>query len=242
MNADDFGLSKGVNLGIIKAFRYGVVTSTTVMMNMDEVEQALSLLKDNPLLRLGIHLVLTAGRPVCPDVPSLTDERGYFRKQSELMAHAKGSDIKKELECQVEKLLSYGIAPTHIDGHHHVQTHPEVLHIVVELAQSLNIPVRLYREDVQRFGLHGKVRYAGCFSDRFYGDDVTVETVLNILDASCGCDVVEIMCHPAYVDEKLMKSSKYNVQRSRELSVLTDPALKRALKTRGIELISYADI
>lgn len=212
------------------------------MMNMDEVGQALSLLKDNPLLRLGIHLVLTAGKPVCHDVASLTDERGSFRNQHELMAYAKPREIKKEFECQIEKLLSYGITPTHIDSHHHVHTHAEILPIVVELAQKLKVPVRMYRNDIQNYGLDGKIKHADCFSDRFYGDGLSVDTILDILEASSGCDVVEIMCHPAYVDEKLMNESRYSLQRARELAVLTDPVLREALAARSIELINYTDI
>lgn len=212
------------------------------MINMDEVGHALALLKDNPLLPLGIHLVLTAGRPVCPNVPSLADEQGFFRDQRQWMAYAEPRDIKKELECQVEKLLAHGVAPTHIDSHHHVHMHEMVLPIVLELAQRLKVPVRLGRQDVYKYDPHGKIKRADCFSDYFYGEGLTRGAILDILDANAACRALEIMCHPAYVDEKLMKASRYNLQRARELTVLTDPVLKEEIRARGIELISYKDL
>jgi predicted glycoside hydrolase/deacetylase ChbG (UPF0249 family) len=52
----------------------------------------------------------------------------------------------------------------------------------------------------------------------------------------------EIMCHPGYVDEAFAKESVYNFQRERELKILTDPAVKQAIQTLGIELITIASL
>ena len=80
INADDFGFSRGVNLGIIEAFQHGVLTSTTLMVNMQEADHAVELARQNPELGVGIHLTLTAGRPILGGLHTITDEEGNFRK------------------------------------------------------------------------------------------------------------------------------------------------------------------
>ena len=59
VNADDYGLSEGVCLGILKAHRDGILTSTTCMMNMENIEKYLEMTKDYPNLGLGVHLNIT---------------------------------------------------------------------------------------------------------------------------------------------------------------------------------------
>lgn len=68
INADDFGLSEGINKGIVKAFRDGLLTSTSLMVNMPGFEDAISLIRENPDLSLGIHINIIRGKPVCPSV------------------------------------------------------------------------------------------------------------------------------------------------------------------------------
>lgn len=66
VNADDFGLSKGQNYGIIEACRRGVVTSTTALINGEAVEHAAQLCRELPELGVGMHFVLTLGLPLSP--------------------------------------------------------------------------------------------------------------------------------------------------------------------------------
>ncbi|WP_145838534.1 ChbG/HpnK family deacetylase, partial [Bacillus paralicheniformis] len=73
INADDFGFSRGVNLGIIEAFQHGVLTSTTLMVNMQEAEHAVELARQNRELGVGVHLTLTAGRPILGGLHMITD-------------------------------------------------------------------------------------------------------------------------------------------------------------------------
>ena len=83
INADDLGLTPGVTRGIIKAHLNGIVTSTSAMMNSPHISQSLSAVnKEAPSLGLGVHLVLTWGKPLLPAnaVPSLVDNQGNFFK------------------------------------------------------------------------------------------------------------------------------------------------------------------
>ena len=79
VNADDFGLSKGQNYGVIEAFHYGVVTSTTAMVNSPDVQHAASLSRLYPGLKIGLHFVLTHGHPLTA-MSSLVNERGELGK------------------------------------------------------------------------------------------------------------------------------------------------------------------
>ncbi|TDT51901.1 chitin disaccharide deacetylase [Fonticella tunisiensis] len=230
VNADDFGYSKGVNLGVIEAFKNGVVTSTTMMTNMPGAEHAASLAKENPGLGVGIHLVLTMGKPVRNDVPSLVDENGRFHRLKDMTDKIKVEDVEREFEAQIERFLSFGLTPTHLDSHHHVHTQKKILPVVMKLAEKYNLPVRAYNNIVNHF-IH-----------EFYGDGLTVDTLKTLLDAARDFEVVELMCHPAFVDKDVLSGSSYNLQRANELSVLTDPSLKKALEERGIELINYKAI
>ncbi|MDQ0879508.1 putative glycoside hydrolase/deacetylase ChbG (UPF0249 family) [Peribacillus sp. V2I11] len=81
VNADDFGLTKAVNYGILDSHKYGIVNSATIMMNAIATEHAIEIAKKTPSLKVGIHLVLTWGKPLLSDVPSLVDESGFFKKQ-----------------------------------------------------------------------------------------------------------------------------------------------------------------
>lgn len=81
VNADDFGLTKAVNYGILDSHKYGIVNSATIMMNAKATEHAIEIAKKTPSLKVGIHLVLTWGKPLLSDVPSLVDESGFFKSK-----------------------------------------------------------------------------------------------------------------------------------------------------------------
>lgn len=242
VNADDFGLSKAVNLGIIEAFRHGIVTSTTMMINMSEIDHALTLLKGNHKLGIGIHLVLTAGRPVCNSVPSLIEKNGEFHRLSEIAKYARLEDIKKEFTCQIEKFFSLGIIPTHIDSHHHVHMEEQVLDIVLDLASKYDLPVRLGNRNILKKQFHKEIKTTKYFSDEFYGQNLTSEKFLDILKGLQQYDTVEIMTHPAYIDQPLLNMSRYVIPRCKELEILTDSKILSYVEEHKINLSNFNQI
>lgn len=82
INADDFGMCEGNSLGILLAHEQGLVSSTTVMMNMPYALWALDKAEAYPDLGIGVHLTLTAGKPLLPGKKSYTDEEGNFLRPS----------------------------------------------------------------------------------------------------------------------------------------------------------------
>ncbi|TCO76944.1 chitin disaccharide deacetylase [Marinisporobacter balticus] len=241
INADDFGYSKAVNFGIVECYKNGVVSSATLMTNMPGVEHAFELMKENPGLGVGIHLVLSAGRPICNDVSSLVDEYGKFQRREDLLLNGKIEDVEKEFASQMEKFLASGFKPTHIDSHHHVHRHEKVLTVVLGLAKKYKLPVRLTSENSLCKG-NTSIKTTDFFTGKFYGNDLSEEKFLEIINVDKKYKTVEVMCHPAYVDNILLSGSAYNVQRIKEFAILTNPMIKRELEKRGINQINYRDI
>jgi chitin disaccharide deacetylase len=147
LNADDFGLTRGINEGIIRAHRDGILTSATLMANGPAFDEAVKRARENPELAVGCHLVLVGGTPVAPleEIPSLVD--GQNRLPGSLGAFvAKLSagwirlkQIERELRAQIEKIRSTGIEPTHLDTHKHTHAHPQVLEALGRVARELGI-------------------------------------------------------------------------------------------------------
>jgi predicted glycoside hydrolase/deacetylase ChbG (UPF0249 family) len=148
VNADDYGRTPGVTRGILHAHRRGIVTSTTVMMNMPHAGESLRLAEGYPRLGVGVHLVFTSHYPVLPseDVPSLVQGSGIFYRPEELterLIEVDLNQLKAELRAQVELFLSTGRRPTHLDCHHSVYLYPPFFAAHVEVAQEFGLPMRM---------------------------------------------------------------------------------------------------
>lgn len=147
LNADDFGLTRGVNEGIVRAHREGILTSATLMANGPAFEDAVERAKQNPQLGVGCHLVLVGGLAVAPreKIPSLADRDGRLpRSIGVLMAklscgRVRSRDVETELRAQIEKLRRAGIEPTHLDTHKHTHVHPRVMSALGRVAQEFGI-------------------------------------------------------------------------------------------------------
>lgn len=240
VNADDFGLSKGQNYGIIEACRRGVVTSTTALINGEAVEHAAQLSREVPELGVGLHFVLTLGQPLSP-MPGLMRD-GQLGKWIWEMAEQTAlplDEIARELDCQFNRFVDvFGREPTHIDSHHHVHMIPAIFPLVAEFAQRKGVAMRLDREvrelpDVVVTSTEG-------FSSAFYGDEISEALFLKVLDDSA-VRSLEIMAHPAFIDNTVRKSA-YCWPRLAELDVLTSASLKYAIAERGYRLGTFRDL
>ncbi|MBI4611384.1 MAG: ChbG/HpnK family deacetylase [Candidatus Rokubacteria bacterium] len=244
VNADDFGLTVGVSRGILEASRHGIVTSTTLLVNLPVSVELLAELKATRL-GVGLHLNLTLGRPLSPAsaVPSLVDAEGKFvRDARQAAARAKPDEAERELEAQVAAFATLlGRAPTHLDSHHHVGRHSPIREILWALARQLGIPVRSQDEALRR-----AARAAGLRTpDAFFGESGpdpywSTERLLSQL-AVLPDGISEFMTHPGYFDTDLA-GSRYGPQREVELQGLTDLAVRRAVEALGIRLCHFGDL
>jgi hopanoid biosynthesis associated protein HpnK len=147
LNADDFGLTRGVNEGIIRAHREGVLTSATLMATGPAFEDAVERAKATPTLGVGCHLVLTGGMAIAPQekIPSLADSEGCLPKSLTNFVVRLSSgrirtrEIEIELRAQIEKIRSAGIEPTHCDTHKHTHVHPVVMKVLARVATEMNV-------------------------------------------------------------------------------------------------------
>jgi chitin disaccharide deacetylase len=147
LNADDFGLTRGVNEGIIRAHRDGILTSATLMANGLAFEDAVERARAVPSLGVGCHLVLVGGRAISApdDIPSLVDREGKLPGSlgslvTRLSAgFIREKHIEREFHAQIKKIRRAGIEPTHLDTHKHTHAHPRVMERLGRVAQDLGI-------------------------------------------------------------------------------------------------------
>jgi predicted glycoside hydrolase/deacetylase ChbG (UPF0249 family) len=147
VNADDFGLSPAVSRGILRAHRDGIVTSTSLLGNVADLDGARALLAEAPGLGVGVHLALSGGTPVSPPerVPSLVTPDGRFhaRGQDFITAWMRGrvlaDDVQRELDAQVARIRDAGITIDHLDTHRHLGFLPVVGRAVEEVARRHDI-------------------------------------------------------------------------------------------------------
>ncbi|MFK0571221.1 ChbG/HpnK family deacetylase, partial [Endozoicomonas sp.] len=131
--------------------------------------------------------------------------------------------------------LNLGVSLSHIDGHHHCHRHALVAPIARKLAEEYKVPLRPENEMTQYKG-----KSLG-FSDKFYGDHLTCEHLLEIVRQYLGrVQVLELMAHPALIDEPLLEASRYSTARTRELAILTDPSLLESLSGMGVTISDYS--
>ena len=145
VNADDFGLTSGVNRAIVEGNRSGIVTSATLMANAKATDSAIDLAKAQPSLKTGCHVVLIDGVPLTANLPSLTDGSSRFRSSLKQFALAAvrgqiaAEEIEREVEAQIRKMQSRGITLTHLDSHKHTHMFPHVLRPLLRAAKTCGI-------------------------------------------------------------------------------------------------------
>lgn len=148
VNADDLGLTTGVNEAIVQAHEQGILTSASLMAGGPAVDHAIAIARNHPRLGIGCHLTLVDGRPAAPlsDVGSLVDARGWFRPswKAFILALVAGrislTEVERELTAQINRLATAGVRLTHLDSHKHVHAYPPIFSIVAGLAARYGIP------------------------------------------------------------------------------------------------------
>ena len=166
VNADDLGLTAGVNRGIVEAHTAGIVTSATLMAKSQAFDDAIQLARANPKLCVGCHLVLVDGSPLlaADKVRSLLDH-GHFRQNIRGFAlravtgRLDADEIEAEATTQIRKLQSAGISVSHIDTHKHTHMFPQVLRPLLRAAQTCG--VRAIRNPFGRVALPLVARHPG---------------------------------------------------------------------------------
>ena len=257
INADDYGLTPGVTRGILEAHVNGVVTSTSAMMNSPHIAASLAAASQAaPNLGMGVHLVLTWGKPVlAPEkVPTLVDNTGDFYKFIQFSTQVNSFDfleVRNEWQAQIEAFIATGRRPDHLDSHHHSSyLNPGLFTAMLELAQKYDLPIRLPSKPggsspeiealVHILG-HHPVRFPLSCITAFYDKGVSIANLSRIISAIPE-GVSELMCHPGYADSELMEGSSYATVRETELRILTSKAIKACIEESGVSLARFSDL
>lgn len=153
VNADDFGLTSGVNRAIVEAHRDGVVSSATLMASANEAafREAVEMARALPGLSVGCHVVLVDGAPVSP--PGAVDTllairsgepENFYSSLSAFAARATmgGFDREQlvlEITAQIRKIQAAGIEVSHLDSHKHTHIFPEILRAMLRAAKICGV-------------------------------------------------------------------------------------------------------
>jgi hopanoid biosynthesis associated protein HpnK len=153
--ADDFGMSAGVNAGILRAHRNGILGDTSLMVNGAAFAEAVALARATPTLSVGLHLVLVQGRAALPphEIPLLAGRDGLFGNAPiaagfrYFFIPGVRAQLRREIAAQLDKFLATGLPLSHVDGHLTIHMQPAVLDILIGLCDRYGIrAVRLPRE------------------------------------------------------------------------------------------------
>ena len=212
VNADDFGLSAGVNDGIVEAHEQGIVTSTSLMVDAPGAAAGAALARDRPDLSVGLHVV----EPKDVDLDDPAQAARAFAEQLERFRELVGAD------------------PTHVDSHHHVHAENRRMATFSALVAPLGLPLRHDGRVAYIGGFYAQWE-PGVTELRYVSRGFLVEVVQN--EALHG--FAELGCHPGRIIGDF--SSSYLHEREVELRTLTEPGLRQELDGIGIRLVSYRD-
>lgn len=147
LNADDFGRSSDINTAVIKAHSQGILTSASLMVTGEAVDDAIEQAEQFPTLALGLHLVLLGGRSVLDhkDIPDLVDQNGFFSEKPVsaglhyFLSPKAHKQLALEIEAQFERFLEFNLDLTHVNGHVHMHLHPTIFRQVLILAEQYGV-------------------------------------------------------------------------------------------------------
>jgi predicted glycoside hydrolase/deacetylase ChbG (UPF0249 family) len=225
VNADDLGLSAGVNRGIVEAHERGIVTSASLMVRWPAAAEAAAYAKSRPQLGVGLHL----------DFAEWAIRDDEWRRLYQVCDLDNPLAVRREVERQIEQFFHLmDRPPTHLDSHQHVHQDVRVRRIVEEAARRLEVPLRHDGSGV---------RYCG----DFYGQDehglpyhegispAALERVIRAV----GRGATEVACHPGYDDDL---DTMYRDERATEVASLCDPRVRRAVEEAGVQLVHFGEI
>jgi predicted glycoside hydrolase/deacetylase ChbG (UPF0249 family) len=221
VNADDLGLSEGVNRGIFRSHENGIVTSASLMVRQPAAKEAARIARRFPDLAIGLHFDLAEWYRDGETWKTLYQ----FADREDLKA------VRSEFVAQLAAFRQLtGRNPTHLDSHQHThRSDGPARHVLRRAGRSLGVPVRHFSRTV---------RYCGDFY-ALDGDAtaVSAHSLLRIIETLTP-GVTELCCHPG--DDGEMLATRYRSERGLEVEALTNVVVRRAIGEARINLQSFA--
>jgi predicted glycoside hydrolase/deacetylase ChbG (UPF0249 family) len=220
VNADDLGLSDGVNAGILHAARHGIVTSTSLMVRMPAAVAAACAARAMPGLSVGLHL----------DLAEWVHDGQQWQPLYQVVDTGDADAVAAELTRQLQRFEQLvGRPPSHLDSHQHVHRSEPVHGLLVAAGRRLGVHVR---------SEPGAPAHRG----DFYGQTGTGEPYRSAISVRALCDLIsslspgltELGCHPGFSDDL---DSVYALEREVEARVLCAPEVLGAVRAAGVRLV-----
>lgn len=250
VKADDYGFTEAISLGILKAYREGIVRSTAVMINMPAAPAALGWLRKAEGLCLGLHINIVVGKPAADPVliPDLIDEQGVFHSSQFCRAElAAGRDpvpdlnqAVAEVEAQIRRFIALtGRRPEYLEGH--AVRSPHLLEAMALLAKRYDLPHLSYLEKRDHRLTERPQRAALIYP--FYDQGIAPATYFTEdLGGIAELPLSLVTLHPGYLDREIYQLSSFTDVRIKDLEAATSTEVKAWFASQEITLISFRDI
>jgi chitin disaccharide deacetylase len=223
VNADDLGLSAGVNAGIVEAHLRGIVTSASLMVRAPAAASAVAAAEAHPGFAVGLHL----------DLAEWEYAAGEWRAIYERCPSDDAVAVEAECRGQLATFRELtGRDPTHLDSHQHTHMGEPVASVAASLAAELEVPLR-----------GREIRYEGGFYGQTgkgepYPAGIAPQRLVELIE-SLDPGWTELGCHPG---SDIGTESSYAAERELEVQALCDPRVREALEREQITLCSFADL
>jgi predicted glycoside hydrolase/deacetylase ChbG (UPF0249 family) len=262
IHADDLAVAHSEDAASFDALDKGAATSASIMVPCPWLTEVADYAKAHPNADLGLHLTLTSewktyrwGSVASKDtVPSLYDPDGYLWPESgPAVQHIKVDEAERELRAQIERAMSLGIHPTHVDSHMGVLfSRPDLFGVYVKLAHEYKLPFLATLGPMAPPALRPLVSDKDITVDSIViaGQDLKPEQWKNFyLDAirNLKPGVTEIIVHLAYDDAEMQAVTvghpEYGAAwRQRDYNMMTSPEFKKALQDSHAILVHWSDL
>ena len=223
VNADDLGLSDGVNAGIAEAHERGIVTSASLMVRRSAATDAETVAREHPSLAIGLHI----------DLGQWDYEEGEWKVAYQRCSPDDEMAVARECRAQLDAFRELlGREPTHLDSHQHTHMSEPVASVADRLSAELGVPLRGRRIPYEG-GFYGQSGRGVPFPE-----GIAVERLIELIEA-LPVGWAEIGCHPGMGVEA---ESSYARERQIEVETLTAPRVRAAIEASGVELRSFAEV
>lgn len=263
IHADDLGETHAVNAAAIKAMQGGTINSASLMAPCPWFPEMADYAKSHPDADLGLHLTLTSERvyyrwgPVAPadKVSSLVDENGYFHHDWDNNQHISASEVEIELRAQIERALTMGVRPTHLDSHQYrlIMSGKELFDAMLRVAHDYKLPVFVTRD---WFTEHPYLQTSLGPSDLVLDHTITIDPdvppgkwvefyVSALKNLKPG--VTEFVIHPGFDDEELRAATRErstwgSAWRQRDYDFFISDQFREILTQEHIKLITWREL
>jgi chitin disaccharide deacetylase len=243
VRADDLGYSEGINYGIAKSVKEGIIGSVGVMTNMPAVVHGLKLLEDTDVC-IGQHTNICIGKPLTDPslIPSITNENGEFKSSKEYRQAKEDfvvlEEVILEIEAQYKRFVELtGEQPRYIEGHAVASEN---------LFKGLGIVAEKYGLKYSPFSMNGSVNINNknvyISMEAMNPNYDPFESLKKTIENADEEGYYMFICHPGYLDGYILKHSSLTIPRPMEVDMVCDPNTRKWLKETGVDLITYDNL